>query len=541
MGVQWRVWANQNNDCSLNIIFKSGHVGYPACPHILNSMRREYIFFYFQFFVVCAVCGQGNTFNMTRLFSYPQTEFTHMILHDDAIVVYGVGFNNDITWKQGVAVMKLDTFGNVISDNFILDSKGDLLATDKAWGNIIRTSDGGYAAIAATVYRKSAFLIKLSNDLQVEFIREYPDTVNLSNYFYKIIEVPDGYLLYGAIQRPDYYNDGFIRYVDRQGETIWFKYFEFSNFSTSVVDVKILKDSTYIASFATSTNAQQNIGFSSFMIFDLNGMNLYLRHFPVESSIGANREIIVTSKGSILAFGLCKVRVVNNIPIYQPALVGLNDYLIPIWERHFGRPSTLNASVLLWDFVATLDSHYVGVGETLLDYGDDLTRRVGWLYKFSADGDSIWERKIDVPFPPPYTNKSGFLSGVGVLSSGNIIAAGSAREGNKQYCWLVKLTNDGCLDTLFCQPVSSTIALPQNQMSLDVFPNPASGHFNIESSISIKQITVFDALGHLIFQRQHLGVSARVELPAHLPAGWYVVLLQDESGNSAYRKIYVQP
>ncbi|MCS6930103.1 MAG: hypothetical protein NZM43_11510, partial [Saprospiraceae bacterium] len=283
--------------------------------------------------ITYASYGQGTTFNIVKALPYPQVDFSHIVLHNDTIVGYGTGFNDDIHWKQGVAVVKVDTFGNVLAHNFILDAKGDLLATSKAWGNIIRTSDSGYAAIAATVYRKSAFLIKLSHDLQVEFIKEYPDTVNRSNYFYKILETLEGYLLYGSIQRPDYYDDGFIRYVDKQGETVWFKYFEFSKFSTTVVHIQKIKDSTYIASFVSSSNKQEDIGFSSFMIFNLTSneiMELGLWHFSIDSPVGINRRVIVT-EGAILVFGLYRVSVINNVPIYRPILVRLDDSFRPVW------------------------------------------------------------------------------------------------------------------------------------------------------------------------------------------------------------------
>lgn len=539
--MQWRVRTIQGNDYALNVTFKSGHAGSPVCLHILIKMKRAYTFFYLQCFFVYALCGQGNTFNMAKAFPYPQTEFTHMILHVDTIVVYGVGFNNNVSWKQGVAVIKLDTFGNVLSHNFIIDAKGDLLATDKAWGNIIRTSDGGYAAIAATVYRKSAFLIKLSSDLQVEFIKEYPDTVNLSNYLYKVIEVPEGYLLYGAIQRPDYYNDGFIRYVDKQGETIWFKYIAYSDYNNRVMHIHQLNDSLYIAGIGTTTNLNPNRGIASFLHFTIEGADLLLWHSEEEPKIGYFRRFVSTSTKEIIGFSLHKIKTISNRVLVQPTIFRIDSTFRPIWVKHSGRIAEINASVMFWDFATTSNGDFIGVGETLVPYGDDQSRRVGWLYKFSAQGDSLWERKIDLPFLPLDSGNDGFLAGVGVLSSGNIFAAGSANEGNKQYCWLVKLTHDGCLDTLLCHSVSTTIALPRNQVLVDVFPNPASGYFNVESPISIQQITVFDALGHPVFRRQHLGTFARVDLPAHLSAGWYIVSLQDESGNTAYRKIYVYP
>ncbi|MDW8230114.1 MAG: hypothetical protein RMJ33_09780, partial [Saprospiraceae bacterium] len=91
--------------------------------------------------ITYALYGQGTTFNIVKALPYPQADFTHIVLHNDTIAGYGTGFNDDINWKQGVAVVKVDTFGNVLAHNFILDAKGDLLATSKAWGNIIRTSD----------------------------------------------------------------------------------------------------------------------------------------------------------------------------------------------------------------------------------------------------------------------------------------------------------------------------------------------------------------------------------------------------------------
>lgn len=192
----------------------------------------------FQLFTITTAYGQSGTYNMATSLPYPKSSFEQFIVIEDTLIGYGTCFNNDTELKQGVVIAKLDSSGNILKHNFILDAQGDLLATDKAWGNIIHTADGGYAAIAATVGRKSAFLIKLDHDLQVEFIKEYPDTVNLSNFFYKLLETPEGYLLYGSIQRPDYYTDGFIRHVDKQGETIWVKNFEFSQFSTTVVNIQ---------------------------------------------------------------------------------------------------------------------------------------------------------------------------------------------------------------------------------------------------------------------------------------------------------------
>jgi hypothetical protein len=196
--------------------------------------------------------------------------------------------------------------------------------------------------------------------------------------------------------------------------------------------------------------------------------------------------------------------------------------------------------VILWDFAPAIDGHYIGAGETLVKDGNDPTRRTGWLYKFSTDGDSIWERKINAPFLPLYYTNSGFFAGVGVLGSGNIIAGGSTNEGNTQYCWLVKVTNDGCLDTLFCQPATA-VTQPQNRQwqELDIYPIPASSGFNITYSTEIIQVSLLDTQGNLLLKQQNSGKTASIDLPTSLPNGFYFAEIQDKNGYSIRKKICV--
>jgi hypothetical protein len=512
--------------------------GCPTSPHFFVNMVFFRIWVFLQLVNISTSYSQTG-FNLAKDVGFPSNQFYDLLVDNDTIVGYGLGFNNSTEWQQGLVLAKFDTLGNLLLSKIILHPPGDFYSVDKAWGKIIKTSDGGYAMTSAPFYSNIAVLIKTDKNFEVEFIKEYPDTVNLSNYFYKLLETPEGYLLYGAIQRPDYYDDGFIRHVDKQGETIWFKNFDFSQFSTTVVNIQKKTDSTYIASFVSTTNLQENIGFSVFMIFDINGDESGFWQFSVGSVVGANRKIIVTNEGDVLAFGLFQVNMVNNTPIYQPTLIKFDEQFTPAWVSHFGRSGSLNASVMLWDFAPTIDGYYIGAGETLVKDGNDPTRRVGWLYKFSTEGDSIWERKINAPFLPLYYTNSGFFAGVGVLSSGSIIAGGTTNEGNTDYCWLVKVTNEGCLDTLFCQPVSTAVIPGNKPLQVDIYPVPAASYFNIQSPVEIRQVTLLDALGNLVLKRQNIGSFARIDLPTSLPAGIYFVEIQDEDGNSVRKKVYI--
>lgn len=491
----------------------------------------------------CQIYGQ-NTFNLAKSLPYPQGDIRHLTLDNDTIAGISIGFNNNVEWKQGVVLSKFDSSGNVLASNIVLDSLGDALAVGKAWGGIVRTSDGGYAAIAATVERTSAFLIKLDNNLQVEFIKEYPDTVNLSNYFYKLLETPEGYLLYGAMQRPDYYDDGFIRYVNKQGETIWFRYLEHSPYSTVVQDIKRLNDSVYASVSLTTTHPNFSAlkFFPSFLFFDLEGNEIKYWASPENPDIGIVLKIISIHEDSIVLYGQYLADRVSNTDLFQSTLSKLNADFETEWLKHFGPIRSAASVVILNDFAPTADGHYIGAGETLVKDGDDPTRRVGWLYKFSAEGDSIWERKVNAPFLPLYYTNSGFFGGVGVLSSGSIVAGGTTNEGNTDYCWLVKVTNDGCLDTLWCQPVSAAPEVPGNMMEVNIYPNPANTALHIEYPIFSKpgRLRLYNLQGQIVSEIAATEGSSHTSIQvSQLVPGIYFVELAFGEGVSMHKKVTI--
>jgi len=84
--------------------------------------------------------------------------------------------------------------------------------------------------------------------------------------------------------------------------------------------------------------------------------------------------------------------------------------------------------------------------------------------------------------PPQAGTQGGYLGGVGVLSSGNMVAGGYAPLGNNVYGWLVKFSTDGCVDTILCNtvPVWEAEELELREPPARVYPNPTSGRFFVE-------------------------------------------------------------
>lgn len=443
-------------------------------------------------------------FNLIKDINLPTNHFRDMIVDNDTLIGYGLAYDT-ISQLQGLLLAKYDSSGNFITSKLILDSLGDYLSISKHWGKIIKTSDGGYAMTAATVYRKSAFLIKLSHDLKMEFIKEYPDTVNLANYRYTPVEIQNGYLLYGAIQRPNFLDDAFIRRVDKQGNTIWFKYYGVYNQDDAIVDLRMVNDSIAVAASVDGLNGSPTGSSRSTIRFiNLDGAVVQSWYSGPEPEIGYLRKAIPLEDGGLLTYGVYVVYVTQfGTKVVQSTLARFTPGMQIEWVKHYGLLRSLDAGVLLLDIEPTHDGNFIGAGQSTIVLPNDVGLISGWLFKFSPQGDSIWSRYDMGPYPPNYVN-SHFFGGVGVLSSGNIIAGGSAEEGQKKYIWLVKVTTDGCLDTIFCGLVNAAEeVLPEQEgMEVRVYPNPASDYLNIQyrTQQPLRRATfrIFDAMGRVV-------------------------------------------
>ncbi|MCO6491431.1 MAG: T9SS type A sorting domain-containing protein [Phaeodactylibacter sp.] len=455
-----------------------------------------------------------------------------MIVDNDTIVGYGLGFSNGSAPQQGLLLSKFDSSGNHLFSRMILYPQEEPLFIDYNWGKVTKTRDGGYIMTAAPTHSDAAWLIKVGHDFEVEFIKEYLDTINRSHYRYNTpVELSDGYLLSGGIQRPNYLNNSFARRVDQQGNTVWFKYFGDDEFGNVFNDMAKVNDTLFVGYSTTETS--RNNAFSSIYYIDLSGNIVRSWQSELNPEVGFARKILPTPDGGVIAFGLYPVELIGETLIVQPTLAKLDSNFQIGWLRHFGLEARLGADVTLWDIEQISDGNYVGAGESFVRTTGAPTRRVGWLHKFSPEGDSLWENLIDAPFPLVNTSQ-GTLAGVGELSSGSIVAAGETINGNQRYIWLVKVTPDGCLDTL-CSVATAVeeAAAPAGEAPFSLFPNPTPGPLTLAwpgaPAGREAHIRLFDAAGREVW-RQQRRVERQMEIAlSGLPDGVYFLQVQTEA------------
>jgi hypothetical protein len=115
--------------------------------------------------------------------------------------------------------------------------------------------------------------------------------------------------------------------------------------------------------------------------------------------------------------------------------------------------------------------------------------------------------------------------GTAVLSSGSIISIGYNRDGPYgETGFIMKLTRDGCLDTLNCFPVM--LQNIDNQVeSLKVYPNPAYESINIElpiKGIRQKRIKITNLQGQVVMDMKSLDEVIDLDISGFSP-GFYSV------------------
>ncbi len=476
------------------------------------------------------VFSQSGTFNLVQDYGYPVNQFWDITVNDDTIVGLGFAYPDSFNLKQGIFLAKIDSNGQLLKTNLLFDINGDHLTIDSPSGKITKTSDGGYAFIATPFLRNNAIFFKVNPNLEEEFRYEFIDTINLGSFALRIIETQTGYILYGHITKTNYHRVGVIRHIDKAGNTLWEKKYLYDGIDNYVMDIKPINDSTFVACSVIDIDFGIFKGYSSIRTIDIYGNQLSYWESEVDSEEGHLVYILPTPDSSFIACGIrLHQRNANTFKVQSSFMKFDTDFNLK-WIKRRGKITSILPGLRMYDAVQGNDGDYISFGKTIVNPDGNGPYSAGWIYKFSPSGDSIWSR--DIVLPEPYTlNDAKAIYAGGILSSGSIIAGGYASVDWAYFGWIVKLTADGCLDTLFaCQtsPVREVIK-PEEQAGLDIYPNPANDQVKIlfPSSDSGGTLEVTDILGRPVFSNTFTAHARQIDLTvADWKTGIYIVTIQ---------------
>jgi hypothetical protein len=211
-----------------------------------------------------------------------------------------------------------------------------------------------------------------------------------------------------------------------------------------------------------------------------------------------------------------------------------------IWEKVL---SPLGPSVnRIGDLVPTPDGNWVASGTWAYKTGpgqDNITF-YNCLVKLNGQGDTLWTIRLRAPMDYDGIPSPG---GMTVMPSGSVVWALRYDRYEplpaQSFGWLIKVDNDGCVDTL-CQTSGLLPELPRAETAhLLVYPNPASTQvtFELPEWASPALLNVYDYRGNLVWAREFS--SSAVWQTEAIPAGLYFYTLAGEAFGTKSGKVIV--
>ncbi|MCA1762288.1 MAG: T9SS type A sorting domain-containing protein [Cryomorphaceae bacterium] len=93
---------------------------------------------------------------------------------------------------------------------------------------------------------------------------------------------------------------------------------------------------------------------------------------------------------------------------------------------------------------------------------------------------------------------------------------------------IYKTTNGGgpLLDPI--ESIVLSVENPRSEIALNVFPNPSTGNITLESESPLKRISVFDAVGRLVFRESIQNKTNQQLNLSHLPKGLYLLQISGQ-------------
>ncbi len=479
----------------------------------------------------------------------PGSAFHNVIWDGENIVVAGSARVDSLN-QWGIVFAKLDTLGNLLNYKIHIDTiDGDTYAFQPNFP-IIQTSDGGYLLTGVYFFNKWGFIMKLDSEGEIEFSIPYPDPEIKTYIFNQVIEIADGYMVAGIKQIQNFHLQSFVFKVNLSGELIWEKkYGDASIDNNAIGSLSQIDENTFLigavkSSFIIGPPYDYDDNWGKSWIFAIDSVGIVKWEWESE----LNEETITMglkktddggylySAGEFVIHNMFQAGTIRKI-IKRDSNFDLE------WEIEMS-PNAENYNTTR-DIQPTPDGNWVALGywatpDSTIMYEEKWYG--GCHYKFSSQGDSIWSR-CDTVVSPNNIHSQDALGGIAVLPSGSIISAGTVDKydpslGLRSLGWLVKIDQNGCLDTL----CNFATAIPELSFSRElevlVYPNPVIDYLSVKKEISktlVYQVT--DVNGRMMMQGELIDEVQNIDFTKIAVGIYFIKIINPKTREYIVRKI----
>lgn len=371
------------------------------------------------------------------------------------------------------------------------DKFGDTLWTKKigdpidftSFAQAIETKDGGYIAVGAyqaVGQRSDGWLVKTDSLGNVQWQKRYSTTLGTQESLSSVVDTYDGgYILGGNEQefpnQPTRNYDPILIKVDSLGNQQWRQRYD-TPFDDATASVFQTYDSNYIFASGVSVSGSSN-----------------------------------STRG-------------------RPALYKIDQNGNLLWRKTYGN---FGFSTALLSVKQLEDSSLIAAGRTGI-LGPNCCRIDGVLVHANQNGDSIFVETYE-RFPGMITNWN-FLWDVIPLDNGGFMACGEYINTSSpviQDAWVIRVDSMGCIQSNCTVGLNDVRSEVLEEQVMNLYPNPTNGIVNLETSLALDRIEVFDLQGKLV--QRLAGITKQIELPEQ--GGLYFIRLYVEDGSIGNYKV----
>ncbi len=252
---------------------------------------------------------------------------------------------------------------------------------------------------------------------------------------------------------------------------------------------------------------------------DSNGSQQWLQPYSGNFSEADINYLISLSDGN---YALCGALGSSTSTYSWPRLIKITPIGGVIWDKKYGNLSWSGALCGI-----------IEENETGNIIGSGTKDSKGYILKVNQNGDSLWQRLVHHP-SVNYFGTTNILWAIDTTFNGGYIGAGviyplSPDTGSTD-AWVIKVDEYGC-DTLNCQFVS----VVENEMEIGmirVYPNPTNADLNLEIDAPLFKnefliAEFYDITGKMLFAKLLNSTFESLDIASY-PNGIYLLLIKSE-------------
>jgi hypothetical protein len=470
--------------------------------------------------------GSDNNFAITH---NAVTFFENEIITNGTTV-----FNGDTIPYVSLELFKYDLFGNLIYDTLLgkIDTTYIPIYTSKVIGNTIcNAGEVRYPNLPAKPYDQFASFINLDNNKIFKYI--YPSDTIGANYIKKsLILNSNSYCLlfqYASIAGGGPTTSAKLVIIDSLGNILRQKLFTHPGHWYLPTDLLHFEDNYFLVINKMLVNQIQNP--SDLVIYKLDSLFNPIDSFKTTSNNWYyGNSTLVFPNGDFVVGGVYSDSWEPDGDVWQKKYLRKFDKnLNVIWTKYFG---LRNLNTGITKLMVTSDGSIVGCGIDGFVTDTIGIHITGCIFKFTANGDSVWMHNYQAIDDPLYGDNNELLD-IDEMPDGGFVACGKsvAFFPFRQRGWLIRLDVNGCL-TPDC--VSRTKEIDNNNTFI-VYPNPSNEILSITNSNQISFYQIFQIDGKLIERGNTFPINI-----SEYSKGLYILQINTKTNQIINQKIIKQ-